>query len=362
MLVANEWLEMLTMRYTSIHFNLIWLGFFLVYLGLENNSSSQPKLDEYPKTIEHNIYLRLANDVWWWLILSLAQFIFNWGIYDRFIAESQSQKFLDLCAIAKISVFIQDSHFHAFYLHGDSNYDRADSTMARLATALLEKVGCHAVFTTEFPQVQCFECFYSPPFKQAFDSIRTKYTSSAQKRRRMRLNTHPQEFSNDFLTGERDHDPLLMQRDSEKKQILDTISYLEQSQTFIKHFLTHQYRDPYALDWDVHDPNLYDRFIGTIPQLPQNGTNCLFTTDRLWLFGLDHSFLNATFLGHDLDFLILEILTFLTVDLLFLDAATAIFFTFILHHGLRLFRTTILGAGGFLDDHMLLIGRLASSS
>ena len=45
-LVANEWTEMLTLRRTSLPLSLLFIGFFLLGLGLENNATQQPDLND----------------------------------------------------------------------------------------------------------------------------------------------------------------------------------------------------------------------------------------------------------------------------------------------------------------------------
>lgn len=44
--VGNEWNELQTARRTSTHFNLFWLAFFLLAMGLENNATPQPDLGD----------------------------------------------------------------------------------------------------------------------------------------------------------------------------------------------------------------------------------------------------------------------------------------------------------------------------
>lgn len=45
-LVANEWTEMLSLRRTNLPFTLLFIGFFLLGLGLENNATQQPDLQD----------------------------------------------------------------------------------------------------------------------------------------------------------------------------------------------------------------------------------------------------------------------------------------------------------------------------
>ena len=56
-LVANEWTEMLTLRRTNLCFSLLFIGFFLLGLDLENNATQQPDLNN-TEDGPHNIILR----------------------------------------------------------------------------------------------------------------------------------------------------------------------------------------------------------------------------------------------------------------------------------------------------------------
>ena len=56
-LVANEWAEMLSLRRTNLPFSLLFIGFFLLGLGLDNNATQQPDLDD-KEDGPHNVILR----------------------------------------------------------------------------------------------------------------------------------------------------------------------------------------------------------------------------------------------------------------------------------------------------------------
>ena len=127
--VANEWTELQTLRRTSTHFVLFWMGFFLVGLGLEHNATSQPNLgDRTPG--HHNIVLRFANTTWWYLALSFVQWLWNYLLFERFVSEPPAQSFVDVCTVAKVSVLVLDAEYHGWYVHGDAAYRRRSGNSA----------------------------------------------------------------------------------------------------------------------------------------------------------------------------------------------------------------------------------------
>lgn len=130
-LVANEFAELQTQRRSSIYFTLFWLGFFLLGLDLQYNATNQPDLTDVDAD-RVNIILRFANSTFFWIILSLAQYIWKYFIYERYISEPPEQVFLDFCTIAKVSILILDEQYHGYYLHCRSPFQYADGNMLEL--------------------------------------------------------------------------------------------------------------------------------------------------------------------------------------------------------------------------------------
>lgn len=109
--VANEWSEMQTLRKTDIAFTLFWMAFFLVGIGEDYVATQQPDVSN--KNVgDTNIVLRFANTCFWWIMLSFAQYMWKFLIYERFIAETPEQIFIDFCTIAKVSILVLDEPFH----------------------------------------------------------------------------------------------------------------------------------------------------------------------------------------------------------------------------------------------------------
>lgn len=172
-LVANEFLELQTVRKTNIQFTLFFLAFFLVGMNLQYNATSQPDLND-KSAGEQNIVLRFANTTFFWLILSYAQWLWKFAIYERYLSEPPEQTFIDFCTIAKISVFMMDEKFHGWYLHCRSPHQFADGTMIELLDMLHKEEAGLVVDRSldNAPEdVQSFEIFASGEFRLAFDKV-----------------------------------------------------------------------------------------------------------------------------------------------------------------------------------------------
>ena len=61
--------------------------------------------------------LRFVNVTWLWIVIEIVQLVFVDQIWYRFIGEYPESQFLDMCVIAKISVFILDERYHGYYMH-----------------------------------------------------------------------------------------------------------------------------------------------------------------------------------------------------------------------------------------------------
>ncbi len=113
-LVANEFNKLQYSRRNSIEVNLVLLLFFL------NQSFGSSHVQE-----KSNIVLLFAQNCLLWFLVSSAQYLFRYLLYDRYYSEPKGQRFIDLCTLAKISMFIMDDRYHGFYLHCRSPYEFA---------------------------------------------------------------------------------------------------------------------------------------------------------------------------------------------------------------------------------------------
>ena len=134
-LVANEWVSMMTVRRTSIEFSLFWIAFFLLGLKLEYNATQQPNINDISSG-DVNIILRFANTTWWWLVMASTQLLWKMFIGERYLGEPPEQRFIDFCTIAKISVLVLEGKYHGYYLHCRSPHQFSDGSMSELVEML----------------------------------------------------------------------------------------------------------------------------------------------------------------------------------------------------------------------------------
>ena len=76
--------------------------------------------------------LRFVNVTWLWIVIEIVQLVFVDQIWFRFIGEYPESQFLDMCVIAKISVFILDERYHGYYMHCRSPHEHADANMVEI--------------------------------------------------------------------------------------------------------------------------------------------------------------------------------------------------------------------------------------
>lgn len=172
-LIANEWNELSNTRRTDIRFTLFFMGFFLLGMDLQYNATQQPDLnDKTPGEI--NVVLQFANTTWWWFILSMAQFLWKFCLYERFISEPPEQVFIDMCTLAKISLLILDEPYHGYYLHCRSPHQYADGSMEELVDMLhKEEAGLTVDRSMEGApaDVQSFELFLTSDWRIRFNKL-----------------------------------------------------------------------------------------------------------------------------------------------------------------------------------------------
>lgn len=83
LLVANEFSELQTQRRSNPSFTLVFLAFFLIGLRLQYNATWQPDLNDLSAN-KLNVVLRFANETFFWLAISAAQYLWKFVIYERY--------------------------------------------------------------------------------------------------------------------------------------------------------------------------------------------------------------------------------------------------------------------------------------
>lgn len=167
--VANEWVKLQGMRTISCEINLLGLLFFLKGLGLEQSATLIPAGQGQPGVPPH-VLLRFAISSALLLAIALAQYIFRWTFWERFVKDRVWQ-FVDLLAVTNVSCLLLEERHFGFYLHGRSVHDHADADMLQLnANLKREEEGLEMLrgFRQD-SRVQTFEIYLSPKVRQAYD-------------------------------------------------------------------------------------------------------------------------------------------------------------------------------------------------
>lgn len=72
--------------------------------------------DKYSEA-KNNFTLQYAICTFTYLFVYFAQWLIRVTLYERYI-RNRLQKFVDLCSIANISVFVLTHNYYGFYIHG----------------------------------------------------------------------------------------------------------------------------------------------------------------------------------------------------------------------------------------------------
>jgi len=183
-MVANRWNELQSKRKNSVECTLLLMIFFLVGLNLDRMMTTRPNISGKEKTslsAEHgrNLILQFANTTCIWLIVCIAQWMWRFVFYERYMAEPPSQHFVDFCTVAKISIFMFDGPYHGYYLHCRSPHEFADCSIITLQEQLQqEEQGYSSDRGLDDTSAlsngcQTFEMFPSPLFYETLCKVST---------------------------------------------------------------------------------------------------------------------------------------------------------------------------------------------
>lgn len=163
-MVCNEFNKLQTTRKTSLAASLI---FVTVLVPLPNSAAATTSI--VGTFALHFILFAIATCI---------QRFLSFAIFERYIAEPKSQRFLDLCTLANISLFILDEEYHGYYLHCRSPYEFADCSLDAIL-AQMEKesrgvVGKRGLSVPGQEDCQSFEIFVSDEFQKAFREVSSR--------------------------------------------------------------------------------------------------------------------------------------------------------------------------------------------
>lgn len=132
--IANEWQELATKRKISMFAHVVLLITVFFLFGFEHWSSRSSSL-HIRQNEEHlgedDKVLKIAVGILIYGAIYLAQRVYNFLIYERFI-DNALQQFIDVASLANISVFILCMESYGFYIHGRSPHGFSDTDMCSM--------------------------------------------------------------------------------------------------------------------------------------------------------------------------------------------------------------------------------------
>lgn len=302
--VANHFNKMQSRRRSNIEFSLIFVGFVMIGLRQNENALPHPNFHYNYDGNYDNIALAFANTVLFWFAAAVIQWFWRYIVYERFLDEPPSTKFVDLCTMCNISVFIMSENHKGYYLHGKSPYESADCSMEELLKNL-DREGRGTTTTRGLVGAtggcQIFTFFASPVFRRQISKIYS-YARPNQDRHFYQANKNDVEKS-PFARAE--------------------------ATAFLQSFINRQpppSRD--GLIYVVRESWLAERLLSVTPAEFRTKTEpkCIMYPD-------DHGFLSATFmgLGIEVNLLIHDILTYNAASMAFNNVGISIFLTYLMH-------------------------------
>lgn len=134
--VANEIAELRSERATSLAFTLALLGYILIGLNVRHNATPQPSFEDRhgggDLSAQSSPILDFANTTWWFFIVTFSQLFFRGAVLHTFFATPNYKRIIDLCSLARISIFSDK-----FYIHGDAPHKADKADLADLANTLV---------------------------------------------------------------------------------------------------------------------------------------------------------------------------------------------------------------------------------
>lgn len=370
-LVANKLLDIQITRKSNIIFTLFWIGFFMIGLNLDNNGTNQPSLNdlnnpnnEYPM----NIVLRFSNTTFFWLILSLFQYLWNYFIYEHYFTESIESKFIDFCTILKISLFVLDEKYHGYYLHCHSSIQYADINMLEVINMLShEENGLLMDRALENApiDIQSFELFLSGEWFEEYMKLyhqllqiqsindildyRRQQDSQIQQRQQQQANRRGggNDQANSIWNINSRYNRLntgsLNSSKHQKGIKLGNFYYSHVPNdklystwntliSFLKEFIDNNYSKSY-LRYNIKERNYYEYMTNDSPDLSTPNQPSIFITDTK-----QTNYTKCFFYGNELDLLLFNILTYSIYDMWFNNTMTSILLCYLSNWGITYWR------------------------
>ncbi|EFC48821.1 hypothetical protein NAEGRDRAFT_62841 [Naegleria gruberi] len=126
--IAKEWEKLQELTWTSLEFTLILVLLILDGGNVIQLASTSPLENKILTNYPSHPILRLALLMWFYLSISLLQYLFFKFVLYRF-TRNPITSLIDTCSIANISIVILDELHSGCYIHGESIFRFADSNM-----------------------------------------------------------------------------------------------------------------------------------------------------------------------------------------------------------------------------------------
>ncbi|XP_051153232.1 meckelin [Leptopilina boulardi] len=301
--IVNEFYKIQTNRRVSIMFQIVSTLFFLEVIGLKNWSIGIPELsinDEKRNELQKNYTLRYGIGALVYLILYLFQWLLSISIYETYVRK-RIQRFIDLCSISNISLFILHFKYHGFYIHGRSVHGFADTDLETLVNDLKkeEKNLCPHRGLVPGTIEQTFIISVTPSFRKMLES---SYGSEEMSEKRFLRKQYTR-----FLNWEK------------------SIMAHEKVIKFLSKFIDHCFKD---LDYVVKDKLFIENLCDT--EFVSSRDKSVFYRDN------SNSFECITFYGSEWILGTFEIALFVFSQAIFQNYVIALLITFLISHSLMI--------------------------
>ncbi|XP_042726107.1 meckelin [Lagopus leucura] len=306
--IANEWNEIQTVRKINPLFQVLAVLFFLEVVGFSNlalmDSSSSLTRSSESYIAPWSRILRFGVSAALWLAIAFLQIIFFAVFYERFV-EDKLSRFVDLCCVSNISVFLLSHSCFGYYIHGRSVHGHADTNMEEMNMNLKREAEnlCSQRGLLPNTDGQTFQISISRKMRLQYDRIHETLT-----RRR-----GPARFL-----------------DSSANTFEQSTRAYNTMNKFLSSFIDHVHKE---MDYIVKDKLLLERILGMEFMEPIDKS--IFYNDE------GHSFSEVLYYGNETTLLIFDILFFSVVDLATQSFVLAAVLTYLQQEIFRFIRNTV---------------------
>ena len=306
--VANEWNELSIYRnispgLTFLIFLSFMTGFEYEYLSLQTpvGSGSNEELNIIPIS---NVY-KFVISTFFFLIIYFCEYLYFFFINDRFFGSDGFIDLIDLSSLANISIFILNSRYHGFYIHGKTIHQHSDTSLEEINKNIENERRNLCKSRGLIPDQDVFEIFVSTQFRQQYDEIYRDVLQfelnklNQQKRLSFNINPNSNQQQQQQVNTQENYNIIL------SKQLIESSKLLSMFLCdFIEKSCPHK--------WEIRDLIGWERFFGPLPNLLME-RNSIFYQDIMYKFKTE-----LMYIGLQYHLIILNILTFCFIDFIIL--------------------------------------------